>query len=132
MQRTLIIYTCKLKKPIALLIAAITLFGCGKVYTSSTNDLNVYGSGVTGTSVFLNARAVLAVNCMNCHSNWGAYTQQDYIDKFLVIRASPADSIVYSRLRGNDIGIAGDMPAGGRPNLTSEEMKKIKDWISSI
>ncbi len=132
MQRVFIICARKLKIHIVMLIAAITLFGCGKVYTSSTNDLNVYGSGVTGTSLFLNARAVLAVNCMGCHSAWGSYTQQEYISKFLVIQASPADSIIYSRLRGNDVGIAGDMPAGGRPNLTSEEMKKIRDWISSI
>ncbi len=113
-------------------VAVVLLVGCGKVRNSSTNDPNVYGSGVTGSASFLSARGVLAINCMSCHANWSSYSEQDYRNKFLVVQGDPVNSLIYYRIRGNDVGIPGDMPDGGRPNLSTEDMKKIKDWIATM
>lgn len=119
------------KLKIFMLMSFVFISSCGKVKTSSSNDVYMYGAGVSGSSNFLNARGVLATQCMTCHSQWGNYTEQDFISNFLVIRGSPVGSLLYYRIRGNDVGIAGDMPIGAT-NMSNEDMKKVKDWITQM
>lgn len=114
-----------------LSLALIFLSSCGKVKNSSTSDLSLYGSGVSGSSVFLAARGVLATHCLECHADWANYSEADYTSKFLVVKSDPAGSPLYTKIRGNDAGIEGNMPEN-RPDLGYEDLKKIKDWITSL
>ncbi len=112
-------------------LSSLFLFSsCGKVITSSSNDQSKY-SEVTGGANFLAAKAVVDSNCLNCHSPWGSYSEQDYVNNFLVVQGNPSASSLYTSIRGNDTGVAGTMPIGAA-NLTSEDMKKIKDWITQM
>lgn len=112
-----------------LIVVNFISLSCGKVRTSSSSDIYIYGSGVTGSANFLSARGVLATQCMGCHVEWGNYSEQDYRNRYLVIQGSPVNSLIYYRIRGNDVGVNGDMPIGGS-NISFDDMKKIKDWIT--
>lgn len=116
----------------ALIGAFVLLFSsCGKVKNSSSGDFNLYGSGVSGSTAFLSARGVLANNCLGCHSEWSNYTEQDFVSTFRVVRSSPKDSPLYTSIRGNDAGVNGNMPQN-RPDLSFEDLMKIKNWITSM
>lgn len=114
-----------------MLSVSFFVSGCGKLKNTNSNDALVYGSSVTGTSNFLNARGVMATKCFSCHSSWGNYSESDFISNGLVVARSTTGSSLYTRTRGNDTGIAGDMPVGG-PNLSSTELTTIKTWINGI
>ncbi len=120
-----------LKYSVFAISSSLLLFSsCGKVITSSSNDQSKY-TAVSGGTNFVAAQAVVNAFCLNCHSPWGNYTEQDYVNNFLVIQGNPSASSLYTSLRGNDTGVAGTMPIGGA-NLTNEDMKKIKDWITQM
>ena len=74
---------------------------------------------------------IMQSKCLTCHSTWAKYTPQDYVKKGLVFKGSPANSTLYYRIRGNDVGVAGDMPVG-QSNLTYSEIKEVKAWIESL
>lgn len=103
------------------------LLSCGKVKNSSSGD----GGAVVGTAEFVSAMEVIQTKCLSCHSSWGAYKTDDFVKKGLVFKGSPANSALYTRIRGNDVGVAGDMPTG-QPNISLVEMRAIKEWISSL
>lgn len=104
---------------------------CGKVKNSSSGDFNLYGSGVSGSTNFLQARAVLATHCLSCHAEWSNFSEQDYISNSRVTAGNPSSSTLYTKIRGNDAGVEGNMPEN-RPDLSYDDIKKIKDWILSI
>lgn len=114
-----------------VVVSSLVIVSCGRVQTTSSNDGAIYGSGVTGSSQFLAARAVLANKCFACHSSWGAYNETDFSGHFLVSNGDPFNSLIYYRIRGNDSGTAGDMPTSG-PNMTSDEIAVMKTWILSL
>tara|TARA_B110001454_G_scaffold64823_1_gene62956 strand:- start:1143 stop:1562 length:420 start_codon:yes stop_codon:yes gene_type:complete len=103
------------------------LLSCGKVKNSSSSD----GDSAVGTAEFVSARDIIGSKCLSCHSTWAAYSSDDFVKKGLVFKGSPANSTLYTRIRGNDVGVAGDMPTG-QPNLSTSEIKEIKTWISSL
>lgn len=113
-----------------IFVVLILLSSCGKVITSSSSDQSIYSSAA-GTANFLAAKAVVAASCLNCHSAWGSYSEQDYVNNFLVTQGNPSASLLYTSLRGNDTGVAGTMPIGAA-NLTNEDMRKIRDWITQM
>ena len=107
----------------------LLIFGCGKVKNSSSSD----AASATGTEEFVSAATVLREKCATCHQHtaWSSYSETDFVSKKLVTKKSPANSELYTRIRGNDTGIAGDMPEG-QSNLSQTEMTAIKTWINSI
>ena len=107
------------------------LSSCVKVKNSSSGDFNLYGSGVSGSTNFLQARAVLATHCLSCHGEWSNFFEQDYKNSARVLAANPSGSTLYTKIRGNDAGVEGNMPEN-RPDLSYEDIKKIKDWILSM
>ncbi len=107
--------------------AVFGLVSCGKVKNSSSSD----GGSVVGTAEFVSARDIIGTKCLSCHSTWSAYSSDDFVKKGLVFKGSPANSTLYTRIRGNDLGVAGDMPTG-QPNLSLAEIKEIKAWINSL
>ncbi len=84
-----------------------------------------------GSSEFTEAMDVLRNKCLTCHSGWAAYDAAEYVKKGLVFKGSPANSTLYTRIRGNAAGVAGDMPVG-QPNLSIGNIKAIKAWIESL
>lgn len=114
-------------KLLCLFILSLSFLSCGKVKNSSSTD----GAGIVGTAEFVSAREIIGSKCLSCHSTWTSYTADDYVRRGLVFRGSPANSSLYTRIRGNDLGVAGDMPPG-QPNLTFSEISEIKAWISSL
>ena len=116
-----------IKSALLIGISCIVFLGCGKVRNSSSAD----GGSVAGTSEFVSAIEVISTKCLSCHSNWSNYSADEYVKKGLVFKGSPANSILYNRIRGNDTGVAGDMPTG-QPNIALSEMRIIKDWIESL
>lgn len=103
------------------------LSSCGKVKNSSSSD-----SGSTvGTAEFVSAMDVVSSKCLSCHSSWTGYSAEDYVKNGLVFKGSPANSSLFTRIRGNTAGQAGDMPPG-QPNLSVTEISEIKTWISSL
>lgn len=103
------------------------LCSCGKVKNSSSSDAASAG----GSDEFIAAKQVLADKCLSCHSSWTSYSETDFVNKKLVSKKSPNNSDLYTRIRGNDSGIAGDMPQG-QPNISQTEMTALKKWISGI
>lgn len=105
----------------------LSLLSCGKVKNSSSGDAGAF----VGTSEFVSAMEIISTKCMSCHPGWTGYTADTFVKKGLVFKGSPANSILYTRIRGNDIGQAGDMPPG-QPNLSVSELREIKSWINSM
>lgn len=110
-----------------VVILSLSMLNCGKVKNSSSSD----GGSIVGTAEFVSAREIIGSKCLSCHSTWSTYSSDDYVKKGLVFKGSPANSSLYTRIRGNDVGIAGDMPTG-QPNLSLPEVKEIKNWINSL
>ncbi len=130
-QSRLPIHLFKKIMPLLFMNFLVFNFGCGKVRNSSSNDASIYGSSVTGSANFLEARTVLAASCFSCHSNWANYNESQFVSANLVRANSLLNSSLYTRIRGNDTGIAGDMPQSN-PNLSNDDMAKIKQWIQGI
>ncbi len=119
-----------MKKMVGVLIV-LMIVGCGRnPYNSSTSDALKYGSSVTGSASFLAARAVMLNSCFACHGSWSAWTEAEFISNGRVVAGSLVDSLLYTRIRGNSTGIAGDMPQNG--SLSSEDIVIIKTWILGI
>lgn len=110
-----------------LIITSLLAVSCGKVKNSSSSD----AASASGTEEFVSAKQVISDKCLSCHSAWTSYSEADYISKKLVTKKSPSNSTLYTRIRGNDAGVAGDMPEG-QSNLSQTDMTTIKTWISSI
>lgn len=108
---------------------SISIFAssCGKVLNSSSNDSAL----AQGTAEFVSAKQVLVAKCLSCHSNWSSYSESDFVTKGLVTKNSPVNSPLYTRIRGNDTPVNGDMPPG-QPDIELSELSAIKTWISSI
>lgn len=112
---------------ILFLSVSSSLLSCGKVINSSSSD----GGSVVGTAEFVSAREIIGTKCLRCHTTWAAYSADDFVKNGKVFKGSPANSTLYTRIRGNDVGVAGDMPTG-EPNLSLAEIKEIKAWINSL
>mgnify|MGYP001302381447 CR=1 FL=1 len=117
---------------IALGLSVMFLSSCGKVKNSSSGDATTYGSNVAGSTTFKAANAVLSTHCFSCHGGWSSYGEQDYVTNALVIASDPANSPLYTRTRGNDSGTGRDDMPLGRPDLSFDEVKALKDWILSM
>ena len=113
-----------------LIITSVIVISCGKVKNSSSSDA-ASAASAGGTEEFVSAKQVISDKCLSCHSAWTSYSETDYISKKLVTKKSPSNSTLYTRIRGNDAGVAGDMPEG-QSNLSQTDMTTIKTWISSI
>lgn len=109
------------------LASILSIFGCGKIKNSSTVD----AASASGSVEFVAAKQILTERCLSCHSNWTSYSESDFLAKNLIKRSSAATSSLYIRIRGNDAGVAGDMPQG-QSNLTYVETRAIKDWINAV
>ncbi|MBL7545376.1 MAG: hypothetical protein JNL11_16270 [Bdellovibrionaceae bacterium] len=114
-------------KVLVLFFLGLGILGCGKVKNSSSSD----GGSIVGTAEFVSAMEIVQSKCLSCHNTWATYSSDDYVKKGLVFKGSPANSSLYTRIRGNDVGQAGDMPPG-QPTLTYTEIKEIKAWINSL
>lgn len=108
-----------------ILTVGVFVTSCGNVKNSSSSDATTYA---TSESKFAAAKAILASKCFACHS-WSSYTEANFVADGLVKKKDPANSTLYTRIRGNDLGIAGDMPQSGS-DLTAAEVQTMKSWIN--
>lgn len=122
-----------MKKYFSVLFVCIFVFllGCGKVRNSSSQDAAIYGASVSGSATFLQARTVMASQCFSCHSNWSSFSENQFLTSSLVRAGNLSGSSLYTRIRGNDTGQTGDMPQSN-PNLSSDDLNSIKQWIQGI
>jgi len=97
-----------------------------QVYNSSSNDSIQYMSDGTP---FGDAKVIFAIKCTPCH-NYYTRTQQDLIDSGLVVAGDRFSSLIFSRLKGSNVGGVENMPNDGQ--LSDDELEKIKIWIESI
>ena len=121
----------KVKQLCIIFFFGLIASACGQVRNSSSYDDLIYGSSISGSAQFVTMKTVLATQCIKCHAAWKDYTENDFVKNGLVIRGSASGSTLYTRIRGNDTGIAGDMPTAN-PNLSPDDMGKIKAWIVSL
>lgn len=117
----------KWMRNVILVVIWLTLISCGKVRNSSSAD----GSTTVGSAEFVLAKDVISSKCLSCHSEWTAYSEDDFSKYGLIFKGSPANSQLYIRIRGNDSGQAGDMPIG-QPNVSVSQIQEIKAWIESL
>lgn len=103
------------------------IIGCGPIYNTSYSDEEKYGKALVGTEAYRAAQAVIINKCAGCHGAWAGWLEADYITNRKVERRSPINSILYTRVNGNDTEIAGDMPPSGP--ITNEEVITIRNWI---
>lgn len=94
-------------------------------------DAGLYGSDVTGSTAFQTARTIMANQCFTCHGDWAAFAETDFVTSGRVVAGDPNGSLLYTKIRGNDSGTAGDMPLG-KSDLTAEEIASIKSWIAGM
>jgi hypothetical protein len=113
-----------------LVFSILVLTACGRVYNSNFADDLRFGGNVTGSADFFQARSVMATRCFICHSEWATFNETDFEPNFLVDGGNLADSILYTRIRGNVVESGGDMPPS--ETLSSEEINKIKTWIMGL
>lgn len=111
-------------------VAMGSLNSCGKIYNSSSYDKERYGANVTGSLNFLAARAVLVGQCFLCHSNWATLDESGFVSGQLVVARDLSGSKLYTRIRGNEITSAGNMPPTGV--LTSRDIESISNWIGGM
>lgn len=104
--------------------------GCGRPYNSSFSDKIKYGSSVTGSANFIAARTVMVNKCFSCHGDFAAWNESEFVSNGRVVQNSLIDSTLYTRIRGNTTGLAGNMPPG--ENLSSEEITLFKTWIAAM
>lgn len=81
---------------------------------------------------FNSAYSILTAKCLSCHGNFGTYTTETlWINNSYVVARSLAQSKVYFRLTGANLGIASEnMPQGS--TLSSSEMATLRAWIENI
>ena len=110
---------------ILLVLFIFATAGCLQTENSSSLDSDRYnGDGV---------RQILAMNCAaSCHS-FHSMSDEQLVQSGFVVAGSPDDSPIYFRLIGSPAPMGDkDMPAGGQPPLTEEEILAIKIWIENM
>lgn len=115
-------------RSLVLILGVCLLVGCGKVKNSSSSDAAQFGFTNQGGSAFKNAFPVLAKHCLSCHS-WSQWNESDFLTEGYIIANSPAQSMIYYRIKNNDSGTnSGDMPSNS-DSLSSSELALIKTWV---
>ncbi len=118
-------------KKIAVILFLFLGLSCGRPpYNTSTSDSLKYGSNVTGSAQFLTARTVMLSNCFACHGSWAAWNEADFVSNGRVVARSLIDSSLYTRIRGNNTGVVGNMPQNA--SLSSDDIVAIKNWILAM
>lgn len=112
---------------LGLSLGIFAIGGCGKVYNSSSSDLAIYGTGVSGSVNFLNARATMVKRCFSCHANWAGWDEATYVTNSFVTARNLSNSKLYTRIRGNEVNSTGNMPPTGI--LTTAEVESFSTWI---
>lgn len=82
------------------------------------------------SSEFDNIQPILEKRCSACHLAFTLYSEEDWLDTGYLWPGSPADSILYRRLRGANVGGKEDMPKDGP--LGPEELKIFESWILNL
>lgn len=115
-------------RPLILLLGASLLIACGKVKNSSSSDAAQFGFTNQGGAAFKNAFPILAKHCLACHS-WSQWNESDFLTEGYIIANSPAQSMIYYRIKNNDSGTnSGDMPSNS-DSLSTSELSLIKTWV---
>ncbi len=118
-----------------LFIAFLTLTACGQDYNSNTADRPVpsvdLGEGVSDSDAgarFCAARSIYQENCFSCHPGWADLeTDQQWVDKGLVVPGNTQDSLVINRL----INSGSTMPLGGSA-LPDAQYQMLLDWVEQL
>ncbi len=118
-------------KVILFILFLSTIFSCGRIENSSSQDSSVYSARVTGSPQFEAAVAIIIPKCSECHASWTGLSESSYVSSGLVVAKNPTASKVYYR---NQLGPGpqNNMPSQGRPAMTAAELQTIADWINSI
>lgn len=112
----------------AMLISLVLLASCGKVKNSNSADVALYGLSNQGGQNFKLAFTVIAQSCLSCHSAWTNWNETDFSSNGLIVSGSLVNSKIYYRIKNNETGVSGDMPANSN-TLTGDELTLIKNWV---
>ncbi len=117
-----------------LIFGSLLITGC-QDYNSNTFDKIKYDITELddeGDSNFASANKIIVNNCAYCHehSNWGTYTNSDWLDSGFINKGDPDNSYLIIRTK-NYGGSDSDMPEVGEP-LTDEEYQTLRTWITEI
>ena len=92
-----------------------------------------FGTADAQQNIAQQAFAIFQQNCLNCHGEHGAFTEEiiiehteTLIETGAVVPGQPIESELYRRLRENDL--AKRMPLG-QPQLTPAAILTIEEWI---
>lgn len=105
-----------------------------QVDNSQSNDEAVFGDGGGGTGGvgnsdrFSSVKTILRRNCASCHSEFGTYSETQFVTTGYVVAQAPGSSALFTKLR--NAGYGGNMPPAGA--LTPEEISAIREWIMSL
>lgn len=100
-------------------------------------DGSTEGSTAGPSAQFQLAKNIIDGSCLGCHNNsnngdFRNLTQDQYIQKGLVVAKSPSTSKIYYRLSGAlGGGSNANMPKDAAA-LSADQVKAIADWINSI
>ncbi len=117
-----------------LLISGLLLIlfsNCGRIYNNNSQDASNYSPRPTGSAFFNSATTILVNKCSECHGNWNSYSEANFIAAGLITAQNISASPIYYR---NQLapGPNNNMPAAGRPALTTDELQILADWINSL
>ncbi len=113
------------------LLLSLVLFSCGRIENSSSQDKALYQPRTSGSELHERAIEIISAKCATCHASWTALSDTDFVATGLLIPQNPTGSKIYYRnLLGP--GPNNNMPSGGGPAVTVDELQKISDWINSV
>lgn len=128
-----------MKKWIFGICLILGLVACNDlVINSSSFDESRYNSEFVGGPSFQAIAPVIVEKCASCHqhADWATYTELQYEEFGLVVRSNVGFSSIYYRLSNSPIigpgNAARNMPQGGTPAFTTEEVDLLEDWINNF
>lgn len=123
-----------MNKLVGLLILIALWASCGKIQNSSSFDNVLYGDFVdTGSTQYLTVKAAINSHCLQCHSTWRTFSEQDFITAGLVVRGSPQNSKLYYRNSlVTDAPGTHNMPTSGYPPISQSDLTTMSQWISAL
>ncbi|WP_044557686.1 c-type cytochrome [Halobacteriovorax marinus] len=79
---------------------------------------------------FREYRDVIKRNCSSCHDYYLEMSEEQWVESNLVTPSSPAQSRVYSAIRGSNVGGDEDMPP--KKSISKDDLETVKTWIHDL
>jgi len=79
---------------------------------------------------FREYRDVIKRNCSSCHDYYLEMSEEQWVESNLVTPSSPAQSRIYSAIRGSNVGGDEDMPP--KKSISKDDLETVKTWIHDL